>query len=252
MTKPRKKPRSRPAKTALVESVLFVTSVGLPPIQGLAFAQVVPPPLEVNTWPAVEPFVEIEAAVRLVNPVKLPLKVPLKVTPVSVLVRTADGSCASGTVPVRLPAGTEVNEALGTEPCNWEALRLVNPLPLPAKMEFVIKAFEMLAPETRLEASVAVAAVIAVVALVAEVAVVALVAVAALPLMLIAAVPALRLAGFNAVNPLPLPLNVPLRVTPVSVLVRIADDNWVIGMVPETCDAGSLPSKLLAVVAIIA
>ena len=80
----------------------------------------------------------------------------------------------------------------------------------------------------------------------------AVVAVAALPLMLMAAVPGLRFAGFNAVIPLPLPLNVPLKVTPVSVLVRMADDNCVIGMLPVNCDAGSPPSRLLAVVAIIA
>ena len=213
--KPRKKPRSRPTKTALVESMLFVISVGLPPIQGFAFAHTVAPPLDVSTCPAVEPFVEIADADTLVEPLKLPLNVPLKapfkVTPVSVLVTTTDGNCASGTMPVRLAAGTEVNEVLGTAPCNCDAFKLVNPPPLPAKMEFVTKAFKMVAPETRLEASVAVAAVTAVealVAVVADVALPAVVAVAALPVILMAAVPALRLAGFSAVNPLPLPAKV--------------------------------------------
>ena len=243
--KPRKNPRSRPTRTALVESVLFVTSVGAPPSQGLALAHFVTPPLEVSTCPAVEPFVEIEAAVTFVTPLKLPINVPLKVTPVSVLVRTADGSCASGTVPVRLPAGTEVNEALGTGPFNCDPFRSVNPLPLPAKVEFVIKALVMLAPGARLEASVAVAAVAAVVALVAVAAVVALtavvavVAVAALPLMLMAAVPAPRFTGFNAVNPAPLPVKEPLKVTPVSVLVTTASGSCASGIEPVRLPAGT-------------
>jgi len=234
--KPRKNEWSFPVKKALVESRPFVTSVGTPPSDGLTFAQTVAPPLDVSTCPDVEPFVEIEAADRLVVPLKLPLKVPLKVTPVSVLVRTAVGNCASGTVPVRLPAGTEVNDALGTEPFNCDAARFVNPPPLPAKEELVTKALVIVVPEARLEASVAVAAVAAAVAFAA---VVALVAVAALPLMLIAAVPALRFAGFNAVNPLPTPLKVPLKVTPLSVLVTTVDGSCAGGTVPVKLAAGT-------------
>jgi hypothetical protein len=48
--------------------------------------------------------------------------------------------------------------------------------------------------------------------------------------------------AFRFTNPPPLPLNVPLKVAPVSVLVTIVDGNCAIGMAPVNWDAGSTPS----------
>ena len=64
--------------------------------------------------------------------------------------------------------------------------------------------------------------------------------------------PALNFAGFNPVKLLPFPLKVPLKLTPVSVLVTTSDGNCATGSVPFSCDVGSVPSRLLALLAIIA
>src|ERR1700722_12320888 len=85
------------------------------------------------------------AALRVVNPLPLPLNVPLKVRLAEPLVTTIAGNCASGIVPLE----------------KLTAFRLVRPLPLPAYTELVMYALVMLMPATTLVVIVAVAAVVA-------------------------------------------------------------------------------------------
>src|ERR1043165_3185755 len=78
---------------------------------------------------------------RSVRPEPLPVKLlaalfrvfaPVKVW-VALKNATLPDSRASSIVPVKLSAGTEVNDAVGTEPTRLDALRLVSPAPLPVK-----------------------------------------------------------------------------------------------------------------------
>ena len=50
--------------------------------------------------------VHFNAPGKFVNPLPLPEKLPLRLTPLALFVRIAVGSCASATTPVRLAAGT--------------------------------------------------------------------------------------------------------------------------------------------------
>ena len=108
------------------------------------------------------------------------MKLPLKLTPLALLVTMPAGSCASGTMPVNCPASRLVkllplpvklplkltplallvstlagSRASGIVPVNCAAFRLVKPPPSPAKTELVIKAFVMERPATTLVASAA-------------------------------------------------------------------------------------------------
>src|ERR1017187_1578765 len=75
------------------------------------------------------------APLRLVSPAPLPPNVPLKVTPVSLLVMTAPGNVDKGNLPVKLAA-----------------FRLVKPLPLPTKAVAVMVPAEKLPLASRVTA----------------------------------------------------------------------------------------------------
>src|ERR1039458_9058707 len=202
-------PDSGPEKFVAVEAVAALPLMLMPAVPALKFAGF--------------KFVRLEP---------LPVKVPLKATPVSLFVNISTGSCASGTVPLD----------------RLLALRLVKPAPLPVKVP--VNALPWLVASTT-PANVFVPVKIFVPlrrGMFADTTVapcvpvtspdsgpekfVAAEAVAALPLMLMPAVPALKFAGFKFVRLNPLPVNVPLKATPVSLFVNTSTGSCASERVP--------------------